>query len=316
MLNTRIVAVLALLVIIVMLSAGQALADGPIITDGLIGAWDFSTFDGTNLEDFSAFNRDLQLINGPTAGGGVCLDGDHTFDGVDDRMEATSSPIQGGTSYSISMLVSTDIVQTQKYVVFLGSGSNAVVWGYNGATYELYNGAFIAGSAIAVSDTDYHWVVWTSDGTTLRSYLDGVQVGTGTAAGLGTTPGVMIIGNVATVFWDGSFDELYMYSDALTADEVSAQPENCDAVPPEPPAGFDSVGVVVVLFFALLWLMLAGGGVFGRSSLFLFIAGLCGAFLAIEIFNRTGHVALATILWFLVLLTFLAALGAHRAGKD
>jgi len=90
---------------------------------------------------------------------------------------------------------------------------------------EDSNTAIVESGAIS-NDTDYHVVV-TFDGTvTMRLYLNGVQVDSDTG-GISITANTLNVtigydDNQSDLAFDGTIDEVAVYTDELTADEVAA----------------------------------------------------------------------------------------------
>lgn len=82
----------------------------------------------------------------------------------------------------------------------------------------------IVDSTVTVDDTDWHLVAVTKAGATVHLYIDGADVtGTVTNAAIVANAGVIHIGRNAQdggVPWNGSLDELMIFSTALTADQI------------------------------------------------------------------------------------------------
>ena len=87
-------------------------------------------------------------------------------------------------------------------------------------------GSVIATSTIAITDTDWHMVAATKDGTTVHLYIDGVDVtDAGTDQTIVANGGVIQIGrDVSTGLapWNGSLDEIAVFPVALTAANITA----------------------------------------------------------------------------------------------
>jgi hypothetical protein len=74
------------------------------------------------------------------------------------------------------------------------------------------------------STTQFQHLAMTYDGSNVVTYLDGVMAGAGSASGVGTMVGFLLInfGNSrSTYHYTGIVDEVHMWSRALTAAEVS-----------------------------------------------------------------------------------------------
>ena len=83
-----------------------------------------------------------------------------------------------------------------------------------------------AGTATRLTPNVWHHLAATYDGSVLRMYVDGVQVGTLNAPGniANTTGGVLEIGGDALwgEFWSGGIDDVRIYNRALSATEITA----------------------------------------------------------------------------------------------
>jgi Concanavalin A-like lectin/glucanases superfamily len=128
------------------------------------------------------------------------------------------------------------------------------------APYGLYSGfdgglAFYVshGGGYAVSpdavpsrvwDGGWHYAVGTYDGASVRLYLDGVEVGSGTPAshniGYGSTPAGIFIGTYSgscSLPFTGDIDEVLIHDAALTAPQVSARARAAAGMPTPPQIG-------------------------------------------------------------------------------
>src|SRR4030065_451939 len=102
-----------------------------------------------------------------------------------------------------------------------GDSNTAISLPGNGANYfEVANSP----SVDTGDDTDWHLVAVTKAGATVHLYIDGADVtGTVTNAAIVANAGVIHIGRNAQdggVPWNGSLDELMIFSTALTADQI------------------------------------------------------------------------------------------------
>ena len=106
------------------------------------------------------------------------------------------------------------VVQTTNYANFLARDTGNNLINIQGST--------------DISDDKWHHLVGVRNGTTLRLYVDGVQVNTGNDASFDdlTTGRVVAIGGdenfggASRNFWNGSIDEVRIYNTSLTATEI------------------------------------------------------------------------------------------------
>jgi hypothetical protein len=122
--------------------------------------------------------------------------------------------------------------------------------------YSLFFGAFEAGhvqgytskkageyaeveSPEKLTANTWAQVAMTSDGTTLRLYVNGKQVDTGPASAVMESKGPLLIGCAKNFgeFFAGSIDNARVYNRTLTAAEVEANKSAAVTPPPPPPPG-------------------------------------------------------------------------------
>ena len=140
------------------------------------------------------------------------------------------------------------------YIIAQGGGPTCTPSSYalttggdGGLQFDVSDGASVSPSADPgphVWDGNWHFVVGTYDGTTVRLYVDGSEVTPGTASN--TVIGYQLPTDTFTVggypdpncrqfaFYTGALDEVRVYDRALTADEISQlQQASTGDTPPE-----------------------------------------------------------------------------------
>lgn len=97
-----------------------------------------------------------------------------------------------------------------------GSENYALQAGYyNGSSYT------VSGTGDVLIDTWFH-IAFTWDGTTARSYLNGVlQTGTSATPASGVTTGLSL-GNQSGAFWNGNMANVKLYTRVLTQTEITS----------------------------------------------------------------------------------------------
>ena len=209
------------------------------INDGLLAWWPLNEGAGGRTSDI-AFGHDGLLDDqmdmsrswsGSPSGGGL------RFDGVDDYVEVpyrSALDVPGafsivlraqsaklGTAYSdTGFAFDMGFVASRGYGIGVDSSDNDVFGYYNGNL--VHTGVDL--------DTNWHHYALTYDGTTLRLYEDGVEVGAQSTTVVTIDDNPLRIGGQSKAvdrFWDGTIDEVKIYKRALTTAEV----KRLDGVP-------------------------------------------------------------------------------------
>jgi len=214
---------------------------GVVIPD-LIGYWRFEEQSGTTAVDSSTCSNN-GTINGPVYTTTGVNGRDLTFDGVDDYIEVPSSTTINGISNAITIMGWIKLTQ-------LGVRNNILErWlygtGINKRSYNLYvetNGKIVFGLSSDGTSTNAKWLtssdsitvgVWThiavtSDGTTMKIYINGVlDANTLTApSGIYASTENVHIGNweYSSGSWanplKGQMDDIKLYRIALTFQQI------------------------------------------------------------------------------------------------
>lgn len=195
--------------------------------------WD--TFGGQFIFDFVNPGTD---VNKGQVLGGVTLEVPGPLSGPGVTRAAT---LNGTTGYATAGALglagnfSFEAWVNHGGVAWAASLETVVASGGQGTYMGVNNGALF-GSAVlggvqqtvtggAVSATGWHHLVVTWDGTTLRTYIDGVAGATAAPVGGATTmTGATLIGSfdTTTLFLNGSVSEVVVYPAALSAARVTA----------------------------------------------------------------------------------------------
>lgn len=237
--------------------------------EGLISWWPGET-DASDIQD----GNDGVLRNGATAGGAGLVGGAFAFDGVDDFVEvAPAANLDITGSITLMAWVNVQDFGTgafganphpsvigkgnvgnfdESYALFVNPDQTASIL-VN--TSGMSDGRKIVGSGIALTAGSWHLIAGTYDGTAVRFYLDGQEVGfTGHTGSMHLTPDPVLIGKadrsttvIAPGFFEGLIDEPQVYDRALTATEIqaiydAASAGQCQTIPPPEPDG-DGDGV-------------------------------------------------------------------------
>jgi len=205
-------------------------APGPPPT-GLVAAYSFNTISGSSVPDVSGNN------NGGTVSGAVGtvagrFGGALSFDGVNDWVTvADSNSLDLTTSMTLMAWVNPAAVAGSWRTVLFKEGGPGQV------DYSLYAGddttkplgqVYIGGEQNAAGTATLPLATWTHlaatyDGSTLRLYVNGTQVGSKAIDGQITpTTGVLRIGGngIWSEWFMGSIDEIRVYNRTLTQGDI------------------------------------------------------------------------------------------------
>lgn len=235
-------------------------AAGPAAADILpTGTWQFNEGSGTVAHDVSGHHND-GTISGDAAWTQGRFGGGLAFDGNTGVVDVPENPIFDSPSVTVSAWVKAPGSPGDfKYIVAKGAN------GCLAASYGLYSGPnggleFYAGynggaswttspdAGTGVWDGQWHSVIGTYDGSTVRLYVDGVQVGSGTASPSGISYGEpnsndLLIGNYdgcgGALDFTGLIDQVRVFNRALGPQEIHAAVTVSKYLPPFSP--FDLV---------------------------------------------------------------------------
>ena len=215
-----------------------------IITEGLIlhlDAGNSSSYSGsgTAWNNLISNNYNATLTNGPTyssADGGSIV-----FDGSDDsaRTNDVLDPVADGlyadssSSWSVSSWFKPSSSWSNQGAITGkggGNGSSAtyVVWYDSREWYNFLQVRLRGGTVLQISNTDltstWSEVTITWDGSTAKAYLNGSFVSNITVGTAGKQSNTFTVGSTSSgnnTRFGGNISEVKVYSDALTASEVT-----------------------------------------------------------------------------------------------
>ena len=252
--------VMMLIVLIGLLcSAGVCVAD--VLEDALVGAWLFDENQGDTAKDASGNGHTGDIIGAKWIQGkiGTALE----FDGKGNIVEIPHDKAFDLTAYTASAWIKTQ--PTGKWQTVLGKepvagnprnygvyvAGDTKLLGVNYTTGGAWKTAF---SKTVAADGKWHHVAATYDGKVLRAYMDGVMEGetkTEIPPDHNTEP--VRIGRWGAPrgdYMEGVIDEVAIFSEALTGDEIRDITMNMrDAL------AVETSGKLAVTWGALKWSM-------------------------------------------------------------
>jgi len=161
------------------------------------------------------------------------------FDGLNDYIDCGgNSSLFPTTAITVSIWVKASTQGNFKYILAAPNTASYPAYGFqvktSGASqylqFVLNTGTAIISPFADVLDNNWHNVVSTYDGSSLKMFVDGSEVGTGTSTsgniiygpGAGAGAGKLLIGDfgVSSLFFTGNLSNISIYSSALTQDQI------------------------------------------------------------------------------------------------
>ena len=234
--------------------AGSAAASADILP---VGTWQFNETTGVVAHDSSWRDDDGTLVNGAAWGAGR-FGGAAVLDGSQSAVNIPDESVLEPASVTVSAWVKATAPAPYEYILAKGGS------GCSAASYGLYTGRyggiqFYVSSNQGMSFVDspdggtslwngaWHNVIGTYDGSTVRLYIDGTQVGTGAAdtapIGYGLpSSNDLEVGNYSGCSepgFAGSIDQVRVFDRVLSPSEVRITVGASRMLPPQVP--FDLV---------------------------------------------------------------------------
>jgi hypothetical protein len=206
-----------------------------------VGQWDLNEGGGTVAHNDAAFSSGPGTLSGGVTWSAGRFRSGLAFDGTDGMVDVQDSPALDSANVTVSAWVeSTGSPGDFRYVVAKGgnyccTGSYGLYTGANGGI-EFYvdtgQTTFVDSpdGGTGIWDGQWHNVVGTFDGSTVRLYVDGRQVGTGSPDNAPIQYGLpsgndFTIGNYPwcpDLGFAGGIDEVKVFDRALGPDEIRA----------------------------------------------------------------------------------------------
>lgn len=208
-----------------------------VANSNLVAAYNFNAGSGTVLADLSGNNNNGTLVNGPTWNASGRYGGAIQFDGSNDLInipDANTLDLTNGMTLEAWVRPSnlsgykTIICKdrgTSGFSYVLSANNSALLSSSQRPTVRIYNGSTrtVNGTSKLATNTWTH-VASTFDGSTLRLYINGVQVATlNTTASMTTSTNALRIGGstvLGSEYFAGLIDEVRIYNRALSQSEI------------------------------------------------------------------------------------------------
>jgi hypothetical protein len=203
---------------------------------GIVGWW---PGDGNANDVIGTNNGTLQ--NGATFGAGKVGQA-FRFDGVSNYVAVPNSPALQPAQITVTAWFATTNLPSYRYIVSKSLSPSSSSYGLysssggHGMLFYITIGSSIYFSPSVgsqIEDGQFHSIAGSFDGATVRLFVDGAEVGTGTPAsgsiayGTSYHNGDLLIGDASPEFandsqWPGLIDEVAIFSRALSTNEIAA----------------------------------------------------------------------------------------------
>lgn len=222
--------------------AGNQLAQVAAPTSGLVGHWKFNETSGTTAADSSG-NGNTGTVSGATWTTGKVNNG-LQFNGTSATVRANHSSSIGLTgnmtlstwikrsalSGTQILITKGDCVNNWLYQLFLND-ANRLQFYTDGGGNSISSGS--------VTDTAWHHVAATKNGTAINFYIDGASAGSAThgASAVISNGDILSFGSCGGIaeYFSGALDEVRIYNRALSSSEISDIFNDTGTTPPPPP---------------------------------------------------------------------------------
>jgi hypothetical protein len=204
---------------------------------GPVGEWKFDEGSSGTVHDSSGSGNDGTWYG---TGGHWTVDGKYNnagkFNGSDDYVAVNYNSILDITNnFSIDGWYRSGGSQTNKYLITKRQTSGSpyddysVIYGFNSGKYEFYSENYSGSNPrtalnTTVNDSNWHHIVWTYDGATLKGYLDGrLDVSNNVSFSI-TDRNVNLYfsnPNSGAQRWNGSVDQVQIFNYARTPAQIA-----------------------------------------------------------------------------------------------
>ncbi|MEA2374603.1 MAG: hypothetical protein QOD53_1066 [Thermoleophilaceae bacterium] len=211
-------------------------------TSGLVSYWRLGESSGTSACDSWGSNA------GSYGGGyslgrvGAIAGESNTAVGLDGATGTVTVPhstsLDVGDTFTVEAWVKRGSFGAPDYQAIASQGANSWLLAFNAGNRLVLRQAKVGDlvqSSRSITDTSWHYVAATKSGGSVHLYIDGADVTSGvTARTMANNAVPLLIGQSSgTSFWNGTLDEVALYSAALSGAQVKAH-YDAGAVTPSP----------------------------------------------------------------------------------
>lgn len=223
---------------IILISSILLMAFAPVNMGSVTYTGAFHVFMFDNLTGGKIAIESMRNNNGTMMNDAVYKNNGIYLDGTGDYITAANHSSQSAivNLFSIAIWVKADnLTQSQRFILDKPNATNSdtqfgVLWEYVNDRYSFYSqtqsgtNPYSSGSHIAITDTKWHFLVYTYNGATFKGYLDGIEKvsfnSTFTLRTTSTNPIYIGASHVPGNYYQGYIDNMMWYSRPLTHTEI------------------------------------------------------------------------------------------------
>ena len=217
----------------------------PPVTDGLVGCWDFDEGSGVTAIDSSGIGNHGLIVNATYTGDDIPPQSQSGYSLIFNNTQSgnaysyvtvpDNSSLRPSSGLTLAAWIKTDITEQRSCVIIskqYGSSyrdSFALLYGGGSVSFVLDSGADYRGISTAKPSVDeWHYIVGTYNGSSMRLYVDGVERVHDTFTGaIAYDDNPVLIGaacdnanHTPDAGWNGTIDDVMIYNRSLTQAEI------------------------------------------------------------------------------------------------
>lgn len=199
--------------------------------DGLVAYWNLDEGSGTTAADLTGNNSSLTLNNTyqnfavevPSLDFGSVSS--VNYDGNASAGGSLGTTVKNLQTITVALWVKPDTIPGTGIARYISLGNEKAVLRSQNAKLNFYMkiGGALKGISVAnvLQAGQYQHIAGTYDGTTLRVYRNGTEVGSLAATGTVDTSGSQVFTSSGSEPFDGKLDDIRIYNRALSASEIT-----------------------------------------------------------------------------------------------
>ncbi len=199
---------------------------------GLVGSWHFNENSGTTIIDSSGNGNNGIITETKVAAGK--FGNARNFNGTSDYVAVQDSPSLRISNYTVEVWIKPNGVPNEEWKGIVGKpGRNFNMWLNNdGYIHHRFHNSTSTNSGIAdtpvgsITWDAWNYIVITNDGTTAKTYINGIERASGSSGGSQTIDNTILymgrnLDGSSANYFNGIIDGVRIYNRALSATEIS-----------------------------------------------------------------------------------------------